>query len=320
LTHKVPKPLVPVLDMPVVGHIIGYLSARGVADLIINVHYFAADVERFIGDGSAWNVHMDYLREAQLTGSAGAVKAVADRFRETFVVIGCDDVTDIDLQAALAFHRKRGAEATIVLAHAEDVSQYGAVIVDAQGRITEFQEKPAKGAERSHLVNTGVYIFEPSVLARIPAATFYDFGREVFPSMLSSKAGFYGMAQDAYWCDIGTPSEYRRVHFDALAGKIQLRTQAGATRRGDVLFGPGAHIDESAQISGPSCIGAGARIGVGAVVERSILWRGVVVGPGACVRDAVIGADAIVEAGSVVEGGEYAQGAHISTECTGRPV
>jgi NDP-sugar pyrophosphorylase family protein len=313
LTNDVPKPLVPVLDRPVVGHVIDYLRRFDVDDIVVNVHYHADAVERFIGDGSDFGVRMSYLREEKLLGSAGAVKQVEDRFQSTFVVIGCDDVTDIDLHAALEFHRARRAEATIVLHEADDVTQYGVVITGADGRITDFQEKPPKGTERSHLANTGIYIFEPSVLARIPSATFYDFGKQVFPEMLGSEARFFGVRQRSYWCDIGTPAEYRRAHFDALAGRVQLTPGRGAVVRDGMMFGLGAAVDGSARIEAPASIGAGCEIGAGAVIESSILWRGVRVGPGARVTNAVLADEVVVEAGSVVDGGEYGRATRIST-------
>jgi NDP-sugar pyrophosphorylase family protein len=309
LTLDVPKPLVPVLDRPVVDHIIDYLSTHGVDEIVINVHYFAEAIESYIGDGSRWNVRIEYLREPKLMGSAGAVKQVETRFAETFVVIGCDDVTDIDLSAAIDFHKSHRAEATIVLAEAEDVSQYGVVVVDPDGRIQEFQEKPKPGTERGNLVNTGIYIFEPAVLTRIPAQTFHDFGKEVFPNMLAAGARFFGTRQSAYWCDIGTPREYRRGHFDALRGRVKLRPRDGASIREGVLLGPGAQIDPSARVIAPACIGAGSRVGARAVVERSILWDDVVVEPDAVVRDAVLGEGARVSAGSAVAGGEYGKAA-----------
>jgi len=309
LTLDVPKPLVPVLDRPVVDHVIHYLAGHGIDDIIINVHYFADAIESYIGDGSRWDVRMSYLREPELMGSAGAVKQVESRFDSTFVVIGCDDVTDVDLRAALEFHALRRAEATIVLAEADDVSHFGVVVVDADGRIKEFQEKPAPGTERSKLANTGIYIFEPALLARIPAGAFYDFGKQVFPEMLADGARFYAMRQSAYWCDIGTPREYRRGHFDALRGAVELRPRDGATVRDGILIGPGAVVDASARIVAPACIGAGSRIGPNAVVERSVLWDDVIVEKGAVVRDAVLGEGARVSSGSNVAGGEYGKAA-----------
>lgn len=313
LTLDVPKPLVPVLDRPVVGHVVDYLHSFGVDDLVINVHYFAEAVERYIGDGSRFGVRMHYLREPRLMGSAGAVKQVAHRFDETFVVIGCDDVCNIDLGAAVAFHHRRQAEATIVCTGADDMTQYGVVVTNGDGRVLEFQEKPRRGEEKSDLVNTGVYIFEPALLDRIPSDTFYDFGKQVFPELLAAGGRFFGMRQDAYWCDIGTLPEYRRIHRDALRGRLRLHLGDGSTLREGVLTGSGATVDPSARLAAPVCIGAGCRIEGGAAVESSILWSGVVVGAGATIRDAVLAQDVRVEAGSCIEGGEYPRAATLST-------
>ncbi|MDQ6767142.1 MAG: NDP-sugar synthase [Candidatus Eremiobacteraeota bacterium] len=311
LTLELPKPLVPVLDRPVVGHVIEYVKAHGIDDLVINVHYFPQAVRGYADDGSKWGVRIEYLHETQLMGSAGAVRQVADRFAGTFVVIGCDDVTDIDLAAAVDFHRERKAEATIVLVEVADVSQYGAVIVDDSGRILEFQEKPAKGTERSNLANTGVYIFEPALLRRIPPKTFYDFGKQVFPDMLAAGGAFYGMRQQSYWCDIGTPSEYRRVHRDALQGRIKLHLREGATLSDSVLLGPGASVAPSARVEGPTCIGAGSTVDDGAHVSSSILWNDVKVGADARVEDVVFADRVVVEKGASVKGGEYGKSTRI---------
>lgn len=304
LTLNVPKPLVPVLDRPVVAHVIEYLRAHGVDDIAVNVHYFADAVEAYIADGSRWGARIEYLREPQLMGSAGAVKQMAHKFDDTFVVIGCDDVTNADLAAALAFHRARDAEATIVLAETGEVSHFGVVVTDADGRIREFQEKPAPGTEKSKLANTGIYIFEPSVLERIPANTFYDFGKQVFPEMLADGARFFGMRQNAYWCDIGTPKEYRRVHFDALRGTIKLKTDPAAAVKGGVLVGSGARIAPSAKVIAPACIGSRTAIEAKATVQSSILWNDVVIGSSATVRDAIVGHGVRIKSGAHIENAE----------------
>lgn len=313
LTLETPKALVPVLDRPVVDHVIAYLASHGVDDIVINVHYFADAVEAHIGDGARWNAAITYLHEPELMGSAGAVKQVESRFGDTFVVIGCDDVTDIDLAAALRFHRERNAEATIVLAEAEDVSQYGVVVVGDDGRIERFQEKPAPGTQLSNLVNTGIYIFEPALLERIPRNTFYDFGKQVFPGLLSAGARFFGVRQPGYWCDIGTPAEYRRAHFDALTGRVDLRAGEGCVVHDGILVGPEASVDGSATLVAPACIGAGSRVEAKAVVERSILWPNVVVGAESTVRDAVLGSGARVAPATTVIGGEYGNAASLAS-------
>lgn len=312
LTLELPKPLVPVLDRPVVGHVLDYFRSFGVDDVALNVHYFPEAVTAYAGDGSRFGVKISYLHEPELMGSAGAVRALAGRFSETFVVIGCDDVTDIDLEAAIHFHHARNAEATIVLVDVPDVSQYGAVIVDADGRIQEFQEKPPPGTERSKLANTGVYIFEPRLLERIPAATFYDFGKQVFPELLQAGAAFYGMRQQAYWCDIGTPGEYRRAHRDALGRRIKLKLPEGASMAEGVFLGAKARVSRSAEIVPMTCIGAGCAVEDGARVESSIFWKNVRIGAGARIDDVIFGDDVIVEAGAAVTGGEYGKASRIA--------
>jgi mannose-1-phosphate guanylyltransferase len=312
LTLDLPKPLVPVLDRPVVGHVIEYLKKHGVDDIVINVHYFPEAVTAFVGNGSRFGVRVSYLHETELMGSAGAVRQVADRFPETFVVIGCDDVTEIDLGSALSFHHARKAEATIVLVEVPDVSQFGAVIVNEDGRITEFQEKPPPGTERSKLANTGVYIFEPGLLRRIPPRTFYDFGKQVFPGLLAANADFYGMRQTAYWCDIGTPGEYRRVHRDALQGRLSLALPEGASVSDGVMLASRVQVASGAALVGPTCVGAGCTVSAGARIASSILWENVRVGAAANIDDAILGNDVVVEPGAAVRGGEYGKATRLT--------
>jgi NDP-sugar pyrophosphorylase family protein len=211
LTKTVPKALVPIAGEPIAAHVARYLRSFGIDEIAINVHYHAEQIEARLGTGAEFGVTFHYLREPVLLGSAGAVKQMEGFFNQTFVVIGCDVLTDIGLDRLVAFHRQRGATATIGLVEADDVSQYGVVVVDEDGKIGEFQEKPAPGTERSHLVNTAVYVFEPEVFSRIPEGEFYDFGKQVFPEMLRDAVAFYGLAMPgAYWCDVGTLPEYRR--------------------------------------------------------------------------------------------------------------
>src|ERR1700682_2198487 len=215
LTKEVPKPLVPVANEPISGIVMRWLSSFGYDEVAINVFYLAEKVKAAFGDGSAYGVKLHYLHEKELTGSAGGLKQMEGWFDDTFVVVGCDELADADLDALVRFHKERGALATIGLIEADEVDQYGVVILDDDGRITGFQEKPAKGEEKSKLVNTGIYVFEPAIFGRIPADTFYDFGKQVFPELVEDELPFYGMKLKGtrselapYWRDIGTPAEY----------------------------------------------------------------------------------------------------------------
>jgi mannose-1-phosphate guanylyltransferase len=317
LTKQVPKPLVPLAGEPNAAHLLRYLRSFGIDEVAINVHYLADKIVEALGDGSAYGVTITYLHEPKLMGSAGSVKTMESFFgRETFVVIGCDEVTDMRLDALVAFHKKREAIASIGLVHADDVSQYGVVIVDADGRILDFQEKPAPGTERSHLVNTGVYVFEPAIFERIPADAFYDFGKNVFPELQAADAPFYGMTmQGAYWCDIGTPSEYRRATRDVLSGQMRLLGSArvrglpadvaladGVRIEGDVRVGARVTFGKGARVVGPSVIGDDVHVGAGAVIEDSIVWDGARIGDGARVADSIVGIDFAIAANAALSG------------------
>jgi len=314
LTKTVPKPLVPVAGEPNTAHVLRYLHSFGIDEIAMNVHYFAGAIEQAFGDGSRFGVRLHYLNEPALLGSAGAVKQMEGFFDDTFVVIGCDDLTDARLDHVVAFHRQRGAIATIGLIEAGDVTEYGVVILDERGKIVDFQEKPAKGTERSHLVNTGIYVFEPALLQRIPSGEFFDFGKNVFPALQQQGAPFYGMAlPDAYWCDIGTPAEYRRATNDLLTGRLRLRgapkaegvsplaiMRDGVHIEGPIHIGRGTDIGSGVRILGPSVLGNGVLVGDGAVVERSIIWDACVIGAGAVLRDSIVGASYDVAPGASV--------------------
>jgi len=315
LTKQVPKPLVPVAGVPNAEHLIHYLRAYGFDEIAINLHYLADAIVETLGDGSRFGVRLEYSYEPVLLGSAGAVKQLEPFFgSETFVVVGCDDLTDLPLDRLLAFHRERSAIATIGLVECDEVDHYGVVVVDERGKVVGFQEKPAKGTERSKLANTGIYAFSPEIFARVPAQTFYDFGKQVFPELQAAGDAFYGFdARGAYWSDIGTPGEYRRASYDVVRGTFTIPgTRAsgvdstavlgeGARLEGPVWVGARARVGDGARIVGPSVIGDDVVVGPAAFVERSILWEGAGVGEAATVRDSIVGKNYRVQSGVTLD-------------------
>jgi NDP-sugar pyrophosphorylase family protein len=246
-------------------------------------------------------VQLEYLHEQELLGSAGAVEQMKAYLSEgPFVVVGCDDLTDLPLDALFDFHKRRGAIATIGLVERDEVDQYGVVVTDETGKITGFQEKPAKGTERSKLVNTGIYAFTPDIFDHIPSGVFYDFGKNVFPALQEAGEAFYGFdARGAYWCDIGTPGEYRRATRDVLTGAFRLPGHPPI--QNDVWTGRTAQVAPDARIAGPSVIGERVRVGRGASIERSILWDGAMIGDNATVRDSILGIDYVVADGETID-------------------
>lgn len=316
LTKQVPKPLVPVAGVPNAVHLINYLKSYGYDEIAINVHYLAEAIRETLGDGSAFGVRLTYLHEEVLMGSAGAVKPLQSFFGDgTFVVVGCDDLTNLPIDTLVAMHEGKRAVATIGLVVRPRVDQYGVVVLDDDGRITGFQEKPAPGTERSKLVNTGIYAFSPEIFERIPEHTFYDFGKQVFPELLAGGKPFYGYdARDAYWCDIGTPDEYRRASDDVVNGLFRIpgtrahgadpsaRIDGSAQIDENVWIGANASVGAHARIVGPSVIGDNVTIERDAVLERSILWQGASVGQGASLRETIVGIGYRVGAGEILNG------------------
>jgi NDP-sugar pyrophosphorylase family protein len=315
LTKQVPKPLVPIAGEPNSAHVMRYLKSFGIEDIAINVHYLADKIVAAFGDGSRYGVKLHYLHEPKLLGSAGAVKQMQEFFQgETFVVVGCDGLTNLRLDEVTAFHARSNALATIALVEEEDVTHYGVVETAQDGRIVGFQEKPAAGTERSHLVNTGVYVFEPAILDMIPRGEFWDFGNNVFPDLQRSAAKFYALEmKGAYWVDIGTPGEYRQATRDVLAGKVTLLGGArasgypadielglGVTLEGAFRIGSHVVLGDGVRVVGPSVIGNGVTVGAGATIEASILWDGVRVGEGSHVADSIVGLDYEIGAGANV--------------------
>ncbi len=300
LTKQVPKPLVPVVGSPNAAHVIQYLTSYGFNEIAINVHYLADMIVEALGDGSAYGARIEYLHEKELLGSAGAVKQMQEFLGgDSFLVIGCDDLTDMRLDRIVAFHKEKSALATIGLVERQEVDQYGVVVTDASDRITGFQEKPAQGTERSKLVNTGIYVFTPEIFEQIPTGAFYDFGKNVFPSLQQAGAAFYGFdARGAQWHDIGTPAEYRAATADVLTGRLRV---PGISVQNAVWVGRDTEVAKTARIVGPSVIGDGVRIGDDARIERSIIWQGSRIGKGAVLRDAIVGMNYEVAPGSILE-------------------
>lgn len=313
LTCDRPKPMVPLLDRPVLAYSMELLARHGVREAAATLMYLPECVTGWLGDGSRFGLNVRYYIEETPLGTAGSVRQARDFLDETFVVLSGDGVTDCDLSAAYAWHKAHGALATMVLKHVENPLEYGVVIADAEGNVKRFVEKPGWGEVFSDTVNTGIYILEPQVLEWIPKQTPYDFSRDLFSGMLARGEKLCAWVMNGYWCDIGDVPAYLRAHADLLEGRINLKT---ACRPGGVVRMPGAQVDRGAVLEGPCFIGenavieAGARIGAysvvgagsvvsaGASLKRALLWEGTRIGAGAQVRGSVVMDGARMEMGS----------------------
>jgi len=224
LTAEIPKPMAPIAGKPILQHIFELLAGSDVEEAHVNAFHLPESIlgcygEYALVEGMAVNVS----REERLMGTAGGVKRLAERFKNTFVVVMGDALTDIDVREVLAFHKERGALATLALMPVTDTSQYGVVDLDGEGNILAFQEKPRPAEAISTLANTGIYVLEPEALDYVPEDTFFDFANDLFPCLLAAGERFVGYEGDFYWSDVGTLEAYRCAQSDVLAGKVRVK-------------------------------------------------------------------------------------------------
>jgi mannose-1-phosphate guanylyltransferase len=302
LTYEITKPMVPVLDRPVMAHILDLLERHGFEDVIANLHYFPDSIKEHFGE------RLSYRHEEELLGTAGGVRACRDFFgEEAFLVISGDALTDIDLGAFVARHRAAGGVATLAVKRVADTREYGVVLHDSEGRITGFQEKPEPEEALSDLGNCGIYIFEPEIFDYFPERPFADWAQDVFPALLANDVPFHIHEIHEYWNDVGSLAELRQGTFDALRGELQLQVAGQEARPGVTVaggqtslpqdlevdgqawIGQDVRIGSGVRLMGPIVLGDGARIGDGAQLRESIVFPGTDVAPGAIMIGAIAG-------------------------------
>lgn len=283
LTYEIPKPMVPVLDRPVMEHILDLLERHRIDDVIANLHYFPDTIRDYFGD------RVRYRFEEELLGTAGGVRACADFLADdTFLIISGDALTDIDLTALIERHYATGAVATLAVKRVADTREYGVVVHDADGRITGFQEKPSPDEARSNLGNCGIYVFEPRIFDYFPDRPFVDWAKDVFPALLEAGEPFHIHEIGEYWNDVGSLGELRQGTFDALRGELQLDV-VGEEDASGLRLAPGASIGADVEIEGPVWVGRGANVGDGArLTGPVVVGDGAHVGRAAQLRDTIV--------------------------------
>lgn len=307
LTYDLPKPMIPVLGKPVMAYLIEHLRKHGVTEIMVNVSHLHEKIEEYFGEGEQYGVQIGYSFEgytkedgevvAVPIGSAGGMKKIQEFggfFDDTTIVLCGDALIDLDLKAALAEHRRKGAMATVITKEVpwDKVSSYGVVVTDQNGRITQFQEKPKQEDALSNFISTGIYLFEPEVIDLIPSGVEFDIGSQLFPLLAEKGMPFYAQGRPFNWLDIGSVSDYWEVLQNVLTGEVNhmdvpgiqiepglwtgLNTSIdwrGTTIKGPVYIGSGVKIEAGATIIGPTWIGHGSHICEGAEIVRSVLFE-----------------------------------------------
>lgn len=319
LTLSRPKPMVPLFDRPVMEHIIALLKRHGFDDICVTLQYLPQSVQSWFGDGSELGVRLRYFVETQPLGTAGSVKNCMSHLgEEDFLVISGDAVCDLDLSAALGFHRARRSQATLLLSPHPAPLEYGLVLTADDGRVERFIEKPGWGQVFANTVNTGIYLLTRQAMDRVPAGHPWDFGRDLFPQLLAEGAPLYGHVAEGYWCDMGDCGAYLDCAADALSGKVRLDIPLDQTAPGvwsasplapDVTvvppcwIGPGVRLGPGSLIGPHTILGHGVSVGDRSLVQRSLLVEGASVGNDCTLYGAILDRNARVRPGGVLNAG-----------------
>ncbi|MEM9806937.1 MAG: NDP-sugar synthase [Cyanobacteria bacterium P01_D01_bin.56] len=321
ITYTIPKPMIPILQKPVMEFLLELLKQHGFNQIVANVSHLANEIEGYFRDGQRFGVELAYSFEGRITngelvgdalGSAGGMRKIQDFspfFDDTFVVLCGDALIDLDLTEAVRQHKEKGSIATIVMKSVplKQVPSYGVVVTDDTGRIKSFQEKPTVEEALSTNINTGIYIFEPEIFNYIPSGQEFDIGGDLFPKLVEANEAFYGITMEFEWVDIGKVPDYWQAIQDVLTGQVKgvgipgqevkpgvytgLNVKANWDKiniEGPVYIGGMAEIQDGATIIGPTMIGPNCRICSGAEVNKSVIFEYSHIGSGVRLVDKLV--------------------------------
>ena len=321
ITHTIPKPMIPILQKPVMEFLLELLRQHGFTEVMVNVSHLAEEIENYFRDGQRFGVEIAYSFEGRIEdgeligdalGSAGGLKKIQNFqkfFDDTFVVLCGDALIDLNLSEAVRKHRQSGALATIITKRVpkENVSSYGVVVTDDDGRVKAFQEKPGVEEALSDEINTGIYLFEPEIFEHIPDGVSYDIGSQLFPKLVEKGLPFYALPMDFEWVDIGKVPDYWHAIRSVLQGDIRQVSIPGKQVRpgiytglnvaanwdkieveGPVYVGGMTKIEDGATIIGPAMIGPSCHICAGATIDNSIIFDYSRIGAGVTLAEKLV--------------------------------
>jgi len=313
ITHVIPKPMIPILQKPVMEFLLELLKEHGFTEVMVNVSHLAEEIENYFRDGQRFGVEIAYSFEGRIEdgeligdalGSAGGLKKIQDFqkfFDDTFVVLCGDALIDLDLSEAVKRHKEKGALASLITKRVskDQVSSYGVVVTDEEDRVKAFQEKPSIDNALGDTINTGIYLFEPEIFDYIPSGKAFDIGSDLFPKLVEEGAPFFALPMDFEWVDIGKVPDYWRAIRNVLKGDVRQVEIPGKEVRpgiytglnvaanwdkinvkGPIYVGGMTRIEDGVTIIGPSMIGPSCCICEGATIDNSIIFDYSLIGPG----------------------------------------
>ena len=296
LTHAVPKPMLPITNLPMMEHILNNLIEIGIDEVVILLYFKPDVIKNHFGDGSKWGVKINYVLPDDDYGTAGAVGLAREHLDTTFMIVSGDLVSDFDLQKIVDYHFEKESKLTITLTSVENPLQFGVVIVNDEGRIEKFLEKPSWGEVFSDTINTGIYLIEPEILEYIPRGDNYDFAKDLFPALMADGVPLMGVNAAGYWRDVGNPESYREVYEDIFAGRVKFKIPGTKTAYPDgTLYctGTDCTLDASVEIVGTVVIGDNVSVGKGSKLINTVIGDNVTLGEDCKIRNSVLWQDVV---------------------------
>jgi len=286
LTNKMPKPMVPIMNKPLLERTFINLKKSGITEIVISSCYRPDYLKNHFGNGEEFGLKIKYIVEESPLGTGGAIRNAASQFKETFVVFNSDILSDMDLQKMIDHHKKSTAHASIAVTEVSNPSAYGVIEYNKEGYVVSFIEKPAPGENSSNFINAGIYIFEPEILQEIPLNKVISIERDVFPKYIADGYKISIYKNDGYWIDIGTIEKYMQVHKDIMSRKCAL---VGFKFEGnEINMGTNVKIHPDAKLIGPAFIGDNVEICSKAIVSHSIIGNNVSIEAGSSVLGSIL--------------------------------
>ena len=319
LTSTIPKPVVALVDRPMMAYMFEWLHGHGVDDVIMSCGFKATKVRDVLGDGSQYGIRLRFVEEPDPRGTAGALKFAEEFLDERFLMLNGDVLTDLDLSAQIAQHEATGATGTLALVPVPDPSSYGLVRLREDGAVEEFLEKPSPDAVLdTNLISAGAYVLERSVLDLIAPDRNVSIEREIWPRArrpgplrLRRRRRLLDRRRDARALPAGDLRHPRGQRAHGRRGQARRRLPVdrpvGAGRRAR-----GAARDRrrrlrrsraGAHVGSLAVLGEDVSIGAGSIVERAVVLDGARVGEDCILRDCIVGPGARIGDRSQIIGG-----------------
>jgi mannose-1-phosphate guanylyltransferase/phosphomannomutase len=289
LTNSIPKPMLPILNKPMMEHIIKKLKSVGINEIVVLLYFKPEVIQNYFKDGSDLGIKINYVLPDDDYGTAGAVKKAQKYLDERFIVVSGDLVTDFDFKEIIGFHDAVNSKLTITLTSVEDPLQFGVVITDKDGKILRFLEKPGWGEVFSDTINTGIYVIEPEILDYIPDNIPFDFSKDLFPKLMKEGITLYGYNAKGYWRDVGNPESYREVNKDILKEKVKIDFEGEKlVYPSGVLYTKTKDLPASLEVVGRVVLDENVKLEENIILENVVVGKNCHIGKNTYIKDSVL--------------------------------